>query len=190
LQRIRGWVAGDGYQLRQSITILGAGGLGGGAQLDWTNVYFLTLPEDHTDFIYAVIGGRWGFVGCAGVVVLYVIIFVCGAEIAALTHDPFARLTVVGVLALLFSQIFINVGMTMGLLPITGMTLPLVSYGGSSMLVNGLALGLLVNVGLHRPILLGRRPFEYGSAPLPRDAYEPMRRRLGGTGVRDEPARG
>ncbi len=79
-----------------------------------------------------------------------------------MTNDPFARLLVVGVLALLGTQVFINVGMTMGLMPITGMTLPLVSFGGSSMLVNAVALGLVVNVGLRRPMMLGRKPFEYG----------------------------
>ena len=92
----------------------------------------------------------------------YAVIFVFGVEIAVITYDPFARLLAVGVLALLFSQILINVGMTMGLTPITGMTLPLVSYGGSSLVVNCAALGLLVNVGQRRPILLGKRPFEFG----------------------------
>lgn len=167
--RIRGWLNQSGaataddeaYQLRRSKMILGAGGLGGNDRLEQMNFWFWKLPDDHTDFIYSVIGGQWGFLGCVGVMLLYLVIFVCGVEIASLTHDPFGRLLVIGVLALLFSQIFINVGMTMGVMPITGMTLPLVSYGGSSMVVNAAALGLLVNVGRHRPILLGRRPFEY-----------------------------
>jgi len=79
--------------------------------------------------------------------VLYTIIFIFGADVAMSTPDPFGRLLAVGVLALLAAQIFINIGMTMGLMPITGMTLPLISYGGSSLLVNGIALGLLLNVG-------------------------------------------
>jgi rod shape determining protein RodA len=169
LTRIKGWLRQsnpaaaeeEGYQLRQSKMILGAGGLGGHGKLEELGLCFRMLPDDHTDFIYAVIGGQWGFAGCALVMLVYLVIFVCGAEIASLTHDPFGRLLVIGVLALLFSQIFINAGMTMGLMPITGMTLPLISYGGSSMFVNAVALGLLVNVGLHRPILLGRKPFEY-----------------------------
>ncbi len=108
-----------------------------------------------------MVGGQWGLLGCVGVFLLYGVIFLFGFEIALITYDPFARLLVVGVLALLFSQIVINVGMTMGLTPVTGMTLPLISYGGTSLVVNCAALGLLVNVGQHRPILLGKRPFEH-----------------------------
>jgi len=180
--RIEGWlrqadpdVSRDKVrQLRRSKMVLGAGGLGGNARLEKMNFCFRILPDDHTDFIFAVIGGQWGFAGCAGVMLVYLVVFVCGAEITALTHDAFGRLLVIGVLALLFSQIFINVGMTMGLMPITGMTLPLVSYGGSSMLVNAVALGLLVNVGLRRPILLGRRPFEFRAQRRPRPSYGPL----------------
>jgi cell division protein FtsW (lipid II flippase) len=119
------------------------------------------LPDDHTDFIFSVVGGQWGFFGCASVLVLYGIIFLFGADVAVSTPDPFGRLLAVGVLALLAAQIFINIGMAMGLMPITGMTLPLVSYGGSSLLVNCVALGLLVNVGRHRPMTLAPRPFEF-----------------------------
>ena len=78
------------------------------------------------------------------------------------TRATVARLLAVGVLALLLSQLFINVGMAIGLMPITGMTLPLISYGGSSLVINCAALGMLVNVGQRRPISLGKRPFEYG----------------------------
>jgi rod shape-determining protein RodA len=168
--RIEGWLRqGDpdvimnkGYHLHRSKMVMGAGrltGRSGGAE---TDVYFTMLPDDHTDFIFSVIGGQWGFVGCLAVLALYGVVFLFGVEIAVITHDPFGRLLAVGVLALLFSQLLINVGMTMGLMPITGMTLPLVSYGGSSLVVNCAALGLLVNVGQRRPILLGRRPFEFG----------------------------
>jgi len=109
-----------------------------------------------------VIGGQWGLLGCLGVLFFYGLIFMFGVEIAIVTYDPFGRLLAVGVLALLASQILINIGMTVGLGPITGMTLPLISYGGSSLVVNCAALGLLVNVGYHRPMLLSRRPFEHG----------------------------
>ena len=169
----------SGFQLRQSMIILGSGGVRGQRVLEQKHLYFRMLPDDHTDFIYAVIGGQWGLVGCAGVIVIYVGIFICAAEIAAMTDDPFGRLLVVGVLALLLTQIFINVGMTMGLMPITGMTLPLVSYGGSSMLINAMSLGLVVNVGIRRPILLGRKPFEYGPKPDRAGQYDSLR---GGNG--------
>ena len=169
-RRILGWLRQDqqriagriGYQLRQSKMVLGAGCVVGQGQKSRMYEYFRMLPDDHTDFIFSVVGGRWGLLGCLAVLFCYVVIFVFGIEIAVITHDAFARLLAVGVLALLSSQILINVGMTVGLMPITGMTLPLVSYGGSSLVVNCAALGMLVNVGIRRPILLGRRPFEYG----------------------------
>ena len=170
ISRIVGWlrqddprvVQGKGYQLALSKMVLGAGCLTGQGQDSLANEYFRMLPEDHTDFIFSVIGGQWGLAGCVGVLLCYVLIFISGVEIAVGTYDPFGRLLAVGVMALLFSQMFINAGMTMGLMPITGMTLPLVSYGGSSLVVNCAALGLLVNVGQRRPILLGKRPFEFG----------------------------
>lgn len=169
--RIEGWLRQDdprvreykGYQLYQSMTALGSGQLYGQGGWDESSIYFRMLPDDHTDFIYAVVGGQWGFVGCVGVLVLYAIIFIFGVDVATSTQDPFGRLLAVGVLALLAAQVFINIGMTMGMMPITGMTLPLVSYGGSSLLVNGVALGLLVNVGQRRPVSLAPKPFEYGS---------------------------
>ena len=172
LSRVYGWLRqsdpaiamSKGLQLQQSMIILGSGGLRGQGVLEERNLHFRMLPDDHTDFIYAVVGGQWGFLGCAGLMVIYAAIFICAVEIASMTDDPFGRLLVVGVMALLGSQIFINVGMTMGLMPITGMTLPLMSFGGSSMVVNAAALGLLVNVGIRRPVLLGPKPFEFGRA--------------------------
>src|SRR5690606_24818356 len=94
------------------------------------------LPEDNTDFIFSLVANQWGFLGCLAVVAAYLIIFAYGVEIAASTADPFGRLLAVGVVALFAAQMFINVGMTVGMLPITGMTLPFVSYGGSSLLIN------------------------------------------------------
>ena len=176
IRRVEGWLRQDdprvvdneGFQLRWSLVTLASGGWAGGEadaddpRADMLPVALGQLPEDHTDFIFSVIGGRWGFLGCLAVLFLYAVIFVFGMEIASITYDPFGRLLAVGILGLMLSQLFINTGMTMGLIPITGMTLPLLSYGGSSLLVNCAALGLLVNVGQHRPILLGKRPFEYG----------------------------
>ncbi len=175
--RIEGWLRQDdrnarlsaGYHLYWSKVTLASGGVTGfdsdkSDQLygDMFPLVLPRLPDDHTDFIFSVIGGRWGFVGCLGTLCLYAVIFLLGIEIATITYDPFGRLLAVGVLALLLSQLVVNVGMTIGLMPVTGMTLPLVSYGGSSLVVNCAALGLLVNVGLRRPISLSRRPFEHG----------------------------
>lgn len=161
ITRITGWFDQEGHQLQRSKTVLGSGGLTGRDEWSDSEDYFRMLTYRHTDFIFAVIGGEWGFVGCIFVLLLYGVIFIFGIEIATITYDPFGRLLGVGVLALLASQICINVGMTMGMMPITGMTLPLVSYGGSSLVVNCAALGMLVNVGRRGPVMLGRRPFEY-----------------------------
>ena len=170
LSRIEGWIKqsdrriamSKGFQLQVSMFILGSGGLTGEKMTRQKNIYFRMLPDDHTDFIYTIIGGQWGFLGCLAVLFIYLVIFFFGAEIAGTTDDPFGRLLVLGMLGLLFSQVFINLGMTMGLMPITGMTLPLISYGGSSMVVNCIAMGLMINVAHRRPRLLGRKPFEHG----------------------------
>ena len=170
LIRIVGWLGQNdpslssdvSLQLRRSVMTIGSGGLLGHEQESDSDFVLNMLPEDHTDFILAVIGGKWGFLGCIGVLAIYLVIFVCGSEIAAMTYEPFGRLLAVGVLALLWTQIFINAAMAMGLLPITGMTLPLISYGGSSMMINGIALGLLVNVGRRPKAATGRKPFEFG----------------------------
>lgn len=173
LKRINGWLKGEGYQLFQSKMILGSGKITGLGDWQHGEIYFRNLPEDHTDFIFSIIGGQWGFLGCLGVFLLYGGIIICGMEIAATTTDPFGRLLAIGVLALMVTQVFINVSMTMGLMPITGMTLPLISYGGSSLVVNCAALGLLVNVGQRRPITLARHPFEHDedTSHMP---YRPM----------------
>lgn len=171
-QRVTAWLRPNdpglskttGYQARQARLVLGSGGWTGRSDWNDSDSFFRVLPDDHTDFIFCVIGGQWGFLGCLALLFLYGVIFVFGLEIALITYDPFGRLLVVGVLALLFSQIVINVGMTLGLTPVTGMTLPWISYGGTSLMVNCAALGLLVNVGQHRPILLGKRPFEHADA--------------------------
>ncbi len=176
--RIEGWLRqsdyrvamNEGFQLRWSLVTLSTGQWrghrlddpSGQDSADMLPLALSQLPEDHTDFIFSVIGGRWGFLGCLLVLALYGIILLFGVEIATITYDPFGRLLAVGVLGLLLSQLFINAGMTMGIMPITGMTLPLVSYGGTSLVVNCAALGLLINVGQRRPVSLARRPFEHG----------------------------
>ncbi len=180
-QRVVGWLHQSderlslklNYQLNLSKMTLGSGGLAGRA--DWHESYgFLKrLPDHHTDFVFAVIGGRWGFLGCGALLFLYAVIFIFGMEIALVTTDPFGRLLVVGVLSLLMAQLVINISMTMGLMPITGMTLPLVSYGGSSMVVSCAGLGLLVNVGERRPLSLAPRPFEHGERLGKRPGIDP-----------------
>jgi len=152
----------EGYQLHHAKQALGSGrthghGLGKGA-------YFKRprqLPHSHNDFIYAIIGHQFGFIGSAIVIAAYLVFALVGVEIAGGTDDPFGRLVAVGVVAMIVTQAFINIAMTMGLMPITGVTLPFVSYGGSS-LVTSLALtGLLVSVSTYRPVIISRKPFEF-----------------------------
>ena len=109
------------------------------------------LPERHNDFIFAVIAHQWGFWGCLGLLSLYVLIVSCGLEIAVNNTDPFGKLLAAGIVAMFVVEVLINVGMTVGLMPITGLTLPLVSYGGSSLVVSMASVGLLNNIGRSRP---------------------------------------
>ncbi|RME39369.1 MAG: rod shape-determining protein RodA [Planctomycetota bacterium] len=155
------WAASSGYQLVHSKNALGSGGLWGYGWGRGVYVQSGLLPDRHNDFVFALIGHQWGFVGCLVVLIAYVVIVAAGLRIASATTDPFGRLLAVGVVALITVQVIINVGMTVGLLPITGMTLPFVSYGGSSLLSNFAALALLISVSQRKPFLLATRPFEY-----------------------------
>lgn len=155
---------GDGYHLHQSKQVLSFGGVIGselgGMALDDPAAYH--LPAARTDFIYCLIGERWGFLGNVAVLLLYAVMFARGLSVAAATREPFGRLLAVGIVALLATQTVINAGMTVGLMPVTGLTLPLVSYGGSSMLSTCLALGLLLNVGMRRGYEMTPEPFRFG----------------------------
>ncbi len=141
---------GDGYHLHQSKRMLATGGLWGLAQrTDATPDDFdVHLPASRTDFIFCRIGQRYGFAGCIALLIFYLTLVGNGLLIAASTEDPFGRLLVVGICTLIASQLIINVAMTVGLMPITGLTLPLVSYGGSSLMVTFASLGLIINVAL------------------------------------------
>ena len=148
----REWRNGDGYNLiRSKLAIASGGGGGQGFRRGPFIKYHNFLPEKENDFIIAAIAHQWGFAGCLVVIGLYGVIFLCGLIIAWNNTDPFARLVVMGVLAMFYVQVFENISMSVGLMPITGLTLPLVSYGGSSLLVSFLAVGLLNNIGRYRP---------------------------------------
>jgi rod shape determining protein RodA len=163
------WHANEGYQLRQSKIAVGTGRLTGTfgrygfpeGLLDSPQFDYSLLPDRHNDFVFAVIAHFGGFAGAMLLLACYAVIVVAGVEIATLTNDPFGRLTAVGVVGLLGSQMLINVGMTIGLMPITGLTLPLVSYGGSSLVTSLVAIGLLINVAQRRPMLIAHPPFEF-----------------------------
>lgn len=155
-ERLRNWQAGEGYHLTRSKLVVASGGLSGQGFRRGPFMKYKFLPERHNDFIFAIIGHQWGFIGCALVLGLYAIIVMCGLEIAANNTDPFGKFIAVGIIVILAIQVLVNVGMTIGLMPITGLTLPLVSYGGSSLVVNMMMIGLLNNVGRTRPFSLAK----------------------------------
>ncbi len=161
------FLRGNGYQLYQSKICIGSGGLTGHGLGKGIYVERPWLPERHNDFIFALIAHQWGFVGGVVILLLYGLILIGGIEIAAQQVDSFGKLLAIGIVIQFASQMFINIGMTMGVMPVTGMALPFVSYGGSSLLCNFIALGLLINVARHRPAMTWRNAFEFGEDLMP-----------------------
>ncbi len=155
------WHMNQGYQLRQSKIALASGGVFGEGYGEGMFVEHELLPEEHNDFIFAIIGHQWGLLGCLLVIAAYTLIVIFGAEVAMSTNDPFGRLLAVGVIVMIVVQALLNMCMTIGLAPITGMPLPFVSAGGSSLWSNFIALGLLLNVARSRPLLVGPPPFAH-----------------------------
>lgn len=156
------WRMDQGYQLFQSKVAIGSGGLTGQGFARGTFIRPGFLPDNHNDFIFAVISHQWGFLGSTLVLACFVVLVVAAIEVAAFTAEPFGRLLAIGVASLLAAQMLINVGMAIGLMPITGMTLPFVSFGGSSLITNFIAVGLLISIAKRRPWLLAPEPFEFG----------------------------
>ncbi|MEA3272986.1 MAG: rod shape-determining protein RodA [Patescibacteria group bacterium] len=138
--------AGSGYHIIQSITAIGSGGihgkgLGYGSQ---SQLHF--LPEAHTDFIYSVIGEELGFIGAIILIIGFSLLFLKIYKIACNSIDNFGRFIVIGTMGMLFVQFMVNIGMNIGLVPITGLPLPLVSYGGSALLTSMFLLGIVFNI--------------------------------------------
>jgi rod shape determining protein RodA len=136
----------QGYQQLQSKIAIGAGQKTGRGERNSTQTQGNFLPEHHTDFIFAVVGERFGFVGAALVLSLYALLIWRAMRILTIAKNLFGALVAGGIVGMLLFQVFVNVGMTLGIMPITGITLPLMSYGGSSVLTTLLALGLLQSV--------------------------------------------
>ena len=141
---------GAGYQIIQSQIAIGSGGATGKGYLKGSQKALSFLPMRHTDFIYSVVGEELGFIGALTVVLLYAVIIVRGIRLAAVVRNGFASLLAVGLVSALFFQIMVNMLMTIGWAPVTGLPLPLLSYGGTALLVNGIQIGLLQNVALRR----------------------------------------
>jgi len=143
---------GAGYTVIQSKIAIGSGGLFGKGWLAGTQSQLQFLPESHTDFIFATFAEQWGFSGCIILLFLYFLLIRHGFLIARRSKDSFARLLAFGITAMLGVQIFINIAMNMGLAPVVGLPLPLMSYGGSSMIVTYLSLGVLANINKTRVV--------------------------------------
>ena len=141
---------GAGYHVIQSKIAIGSGMISGKGFLKGTQNALSFLPEQHTDFIFSVLAEEWGFMGSVVLMLVFLILIVWGLNIAQKCRDPFGIILTVGVTAMIFWQVFINIGMVMGLMPVVGVPLPFISYGGSSALTMMFCVGLLMNVSMRR----------------------------------------
>lgn len=145
---------GSGYHVIQSKISIGSGGFIGQGLFEGTQSQLNFLPENHTDFIFSVIGEELGFVGAVFVLFLYFILLYRTIMISRASGDAFGSLLACGIFSMWLFQIFINVGMTLGIMPVTGIPLPFMSYGGSALLMNLICVGILMNVYLRRKKLM------------------------------------
>jgi len=141
---------GIGYHLNQSKITVGSGQLFGKGYLQGTQGPFRFLPEKHTDFIFAIFAEEWGFFGSFILLFLYLVLIMRGLETASKAKDDFGRLLALGITFLFLIYFVINVGMTLGLMPVVGVPLPFMSYGGTALLSNLIAVGILINIRTRR----------------------------------------
>ncbi len=141
---------GAGYHIIQSKIAIGSGMVSGKGFLKGTQNALSFLPEQHTDFIFSVLAEQWGFVGSMSLILLFMLLIFWGLNVAYASRDPFGTILAVGVSAMIFWQVFINIGMVMGLMPVVGVPLPFISYGGSSLLTVMAGTGILLNVSMRR----------------------------------------
>jgi rod shape determining protein RodA len=141
---------GAGYQIIQSKIAMGSGRHHGKGYLKGTQKALAFLPMRHTDFIYSVVGEELGLLGTLTVVLLYAVLVLRGLRLAVVSRNSFASLMAVGIVTALFYHIMVNMLMTIGWAPVTGLPLPLISYGGTALIVNGIEIGLLQNAALRR----------------------------------------
>lgn len=146
---------GAGYHIIQSKIAVGSGQFWGKGFMLGTQSQLHFLPEQHTDFVFSVFAEEWGFVGSAVLIFLYLVLTLWGLLIARSCKERFGQMLAIGVTALLFWQVFINLCMVTGLMPVVGIPLPLFSYGGSSLITTMLALGLLLNLRMRRFLVGG-----------------------------------
>jgi rod shape determining protein RodA len=144
---------GAGYHIIQSKIAIGSGMLSGKGFLKGTQNALSFLPEEHTDFIFSVLAEEWGFLGSVTLVLLFLILIFWGLTVAHGCREPFGTIVAVGITGMIFWQVLINISMSMGLMPVVGVPLPFVSYGGSSVLTTAIGIGLLLNVRMRRFML-------------------------------------
>lgn len=144
---------GKGYHIIQSKTAIGSGGIWGKGWLEGTQSQLEFLPERHTDFIFSVIAEELGFIGAVILLILYLCLISRGLMIAAQAQTAFGRILAGGLTLIFFIYIFINIGMVSGILPVVGVPLPLVSYGGSSLVVLMASFGIIMSIHTHRRML-------------------------------------
>lgn len=148
---------GSGYHIIQSKIALGSGGLFGKGFMQGTQSHLSFLPEMQTDFIFTMLAEEMGMVGALGLIGLYAIILIYGIYFSISCRNQFGRLVAIGVTMTFFLYVFINIAMVTGLIPVVGVPLPLISYGGTVMLTLMIGFGLLIGVHVHRDVMIGRR---------------------------------
>jgi len=141
---------GSGYQIIQSKIAIGSGGVTGRGFLKGTQKGLAFLPMRHTDFVYSVVGEELGLVGALTVVILYAVLVLRGFRVALACRDGFAGLMIVGIVAAFFYHVMVNILMTIGWAPVTGLPLPLLSYGGTALIASGIQVGLIEGAALRR----------------------------------------
>ena len=145
---------GSGYHIIQSKIAIGSGMLFGKGLFNGTQSQLNFLPENHTDFIFAVIGEELGFIGSSLILLLYLILLYRGVKIAGEARDNFGTLLATGITSMMAFHLLVNVGMTAGIMPVTGIPLPLMSYGVSALTTNLISIGILLNIYMRRQKIL------------------------------------
>jgi len=148
---------GAGYHILQSKIAFGSGGVFGKGFLEGTQSHLSFLPERQTDFIFTMLAEEFGLVGSLGLLSLYALVIVIGYAIALRSRNHFGRLVAVGITTNLFLYVFINAAMVMGLIPVVGIPMPLISYGGTAMITVLFSMGLLMSIHIHRDVRIGQR---------------------------------
>jgi rod shape determining protein RodA len=141
---------GAGYHIIQSKIAIGSGMISGKGFLKGTQNALSFLPEHHTDFIFSVLAEEWGFLGAVILLFLFLMLFIWGLNIAYRSREPFGTILSVGITSMIFWQVVVNIGMVMGLMPVVGVPLPFISYGGSSIITIMISIGILMNVSIRR----------------------------------------